>query len=329
MKQTPANPLATPPGALTDAEKRRRLEPPGGRFEHYHTQDRNRLRYGIWKAKGTPKGTVIVLPGRREFVEKYYETIADLQDRGFVAVVLDWRGQGGSGRPLPNQNKNHVESFDILARDFRDFVAHAAEKRFPKPWTVIAHSMGAHLFLKALLLFPDLQKRIDKAVLTAPMMGINFSPLPTALVRWLIERARKKGRMTAYATFQKDYGSIYKGPKAMEKLTSDQGRFEDEAWLLQRKPQLGLGGVTYGWLDAALKSMKELNASDLAGRITMPMIVIIPGTEKVVDNKATEAFVKKLRNANIVRIQEARHEILKENDRIRKMFWNIFDHFVH
>ncbi len=67
------------------------------------TQDGIALRYAYWHATGLPlKGTVTILQGRAEFIEKYFETIQDLRARGHAVVAFDWRGQGGSDRLLRN-----------------------------------------------------------------------------------------------------------------------------------------------------------------------------------------------------------------------------------
>jgi lysophospholipase len=48
--------------------------------------------------KGANRGSVVVSPGRSEPIEKYFEVVQDLLDRGFVVLVHDWRGQGLSHR---------------------------------------------------------------------------------------------------------------------------------------------------------------------------------------------------------------------------------------
>jgi len=317
---------------LTPAQKRRRLAPPGGSFGHFFTRDRNRLRYGFWPPAKLPqpktKGTVFILPGRREFIEKYFETVADLLDKRYAVAVLDWRYQGGSGRPLPNPNKNHANDFGILSDDLEQFLDEAEKRNMPKPWVVLAHSLGAHLFLRFLAEHPDQEVRLERAVISAPMMGINFAPLPIPLVKWLIERARKKGKITAYAPFQGDYGKLYQDDKAFDKITSDRERFEDEAWLLMKTPALAVGGATYGWIDAAIRSMEKMKNPEMAKHIYLPLCFVIPGKDRVVDNKATEAFIKNLPAATSVRLQGARHELLKEADDYRNTFLNIFEHFA-
>ena len=60
-----------------------------------------------------PRGTVAILGGRGEFIEKYFEVAEDLLSRGLAVATMDWRGQGGSERPLRNARKGHVDDFRI------------------------------------------------------------------------------------------------------------------------------------------------------------------------------------------------------------------------
>ena len=62
----------------------------------FTTRDRRKIRYAHFAATSRPlKGTVVILPGRNECIEKYFETIRDLADRGLGSAIIDWRGQGG------------------------------------------------------------------------------------------------------------------------------------------------------------------------------------------------------------------------------------------
>src|SRR5204863_274406 len=67
-------------------------------------------RFARWDTPAIGKGTVCVFTGRSEFIEKYFETVRNLRQRGFAVAVMDWRGQGHSSRQLPDRRKGHVES---------------------------------------------------------------------------------------------------------------------------------------------------------------------------------------------------------------------------
>src|SRR5690349_23842290 len=75
------------------------------------TPDGVNLRFARFPPPPGRKGTVVLLQGRAEFIEKYFETVRDLRARGFAVVTFDWRGQGLSGRLLADRHKGYVRSF--------------------------------------------------------------------------------------------------------------------------------------------------------------------------------------------------------------------------
>ena len=92
--------------------------PEGGVVGTVMTPDGVRLRYARWRALARRSlGTICLLHGRSEAIEKYFETVDDLRRRGFAVATFDWRGQGGSDRHLRNPMKGHVDSFAEYDRD--------------------------------------------------------------------------------------------------------------------------------------------------------------------------------------------------------------------
>src|SRR3984893_14315184 len=82
-----------------------------------------RLRFARWEPTRPPRrGPVCVFQGRGEFIEKYFEVVADLRRRGFAVATMDWRGQGGSERALTNPRKGHVRGFWEYDRDLIRFL---------------------------------------------------------------------------------------------------------------------------------------------------------------------------------------------------------------
>jgi lysophospholipase len=71
-----------------------------------------RLRYAIFKSDvPVARGTVVLLQGRNECIEKYYETIRHFTGRGLWVATFDWRGQGRSERLVKNPLRGHVRRF--------------------------------------------------------------------------------------------------------------------------------------------------------------------------------------------------------------------------
>ena len=93
-------------------------EPPDGAEEHWlEGRGGVKVRVMTAPARGPARGSVIVAPGRTEFIEKYFEVLRDLQQRGFAVFCIDWRGQGLSGRETPNPLKGHLSTFDDPVND--------------------------------------------------------------------------------------------------------------------------------------------------------------------------------------------------------------------
>ena len=112
------------------------------------TRDGMPLRVARWRpATRQVRGTVCILQGRAEFIEKYFEVVRDLRRRGFVVVAFDWRGQGLSGRQVRNGRKGHVRSFDDYRLDLDAIRDKVLIPHCPKPHFALAHSMGGAIAL--------------------------------------------------------------------------------------------------------------------------------------------------------------------------------------
>src|SRR3954462_12570212 len=111
------------------------------------TPDGVDLRFARFVPPPGRKGTVCLLQGRADFIEKYFETIADLRRRGFAVAAFDWRGQGGSGRQVGDPRKGHVSTFDAYRRDLEAVWDQVLEPLMPKPYFGLAHSMGGAIAL--------------------------------------------------------------------------------------------------------------------------------------------------------------------------------------
>ena len=67
------------------------IEATGGTV-HWFTVDGLRLRAAHWP--NGPKGTVLLLNGRTDYIERFAEPVAEWQRRGYAVWMLDWRGPG-------------------------------------------------------------------------------------------------------------------------------------------------------------------------------------------------------------------------------------------
>lgn len=287
------------------------------------TSDNQRIRYGIWYShKEKKRGSVILLNGRTEFMEKYAETIRELNQKGFNVYSLDWRGQGLSSRTLANRHKGFIKDYDNYINDLNLFVSKIVQPDAAVPLVILAHSMGGHIALRFIHEHPEIA---DKIVLVSPMIDILTTPLPGWFVRFITWIAIKAGLDHTYTIGSGDYAvEKFKG----NRLTSDPERFKDENRAITKNPDLALGGVTYGWLSATFESIDILTEQEFAKKITTPILIVSAGRDRVVSVNGQKTICSLLPNCRFTQISGARHEIFKETDTVRSIFWDEFDRFV-
>ena len=282
------------------------------------------LRYGIWYSrKEKRRGSVILLSGRREFMEKYTETIIELNERGFDVYSFDWRGQGLSARLLANRHKGFIDSYDAYLKDLDMFVKNIVQPKAALPLFILAHSMGGHIALRYL---HDHPKTADRAILVSPMIDILTPPVPKRLIKFMVHMALKVGLRDAYTIGSGDYNPDT--PFEGNRLTSDPHRFMDGKKTLSENPDLALGGITYGWLSATFASIDIPNKPGFAEKITTPILIVSAGDDRIVSLNAQRHICRRLKNCSLTEIPGACHEILVETDAMRSIFWNAFDSFV-
>src|SRR5665811_471004 len=149
------------------------------------TPDGVSLRFARWAPPVGRKGTVVVLQGRAEYIEKYFETVRDLRARGFAVATFDWRGQGMSERALADHHKGHVRNFSEYATDLEAIMEQVVLPDCPPPIFALGHSMGAAIGIRAC---HDGSRWFERMVLTAPMIALRPGRLTTIagpLVRYV------------------------------------------------------------------------------------------------------------------------------------------------
>ncbi len=295
-----------------------------GLFQGY---DGAPLRYARWtETTGDCRGTVVIVSGRTEFIEKYFETVADLRRRGFAVAIMDLRGQGGSKRLLDNPLKGHVRHFRDYDYDLALFMKEVVMPHMPQPYLALGHSLGSHILLR---IAGVSECPFERMILIGAMLEIapQQLKLPKALVRGFVELGAGFGAGAPFLplTAHKPMTTI---PFENNELTSDRERYKRAAAVVEAAPELALGPPTVGWLRAALRSCAMLAAPDYPARVRLPVLMVAAGRDTVVSTQAIEDFVPRLKLGTLALIGTSKHEVLQENDDIRGRFWASFDAYT-
>lgn len=279
----------------------------------FTTRDGKRIRYALFGATGRPlRGTVILLQGRNECIEKYFETIRDLQKAGLGVATFDWRGQGGSQRLLRNPHRGHVRRFAHYVADLEQFYQDIVLPDCRLPLFVLAHSTGA---LIALLAAPDMVNQVQRMVLCAPLFTISGLPFSMRAVRRLTGLLRLiGGGGMQLGGRRSDELPLFDG----NALTSDPERFRRNVAIYEQHPELALGSPSIAWVNAACKAAAMATDSEFLAGVHIPVLFIAAGADRVVSTRTIEDCARRMRSASLLTIDGARHEILQEADIYRE-----------
>ncbi|MBS7805691.1 alpha/beta hydrolase [Rhizobiales bacterium TNE-4] len=296
-------------------------EPAGAVWAPLTAADGVQLRGAFWPAAGPPRGTLVVLQGRSETIEKYFETIGEWRARGFAVFAFDWRGQGGSARLLRDPRKGHVVRFSDYQVDLDAAIDWLVTQGAPGPFFGFGHSMGGAILIEALLRRPDL---FERAVTTAPMLDVA-----------LIRNTKAAGRLAAVLTHL-GLGRHFipgGGPSPVlfkpfddNILTRDAARHRRSRRILEATPQLALGDPTISWVATSFSAMARLRT--MAERIHTPLLGVASAQDRVTSTPAAQAFFDALPHGEFLVLADCEHEILIETDATRAWFWRAFDAFM-
>jgi lysophospholipase len=288
------------------------------------TADGLALRVARWRqTTRRVRGTVCILQGRAEFIEKYFEVITELRRRGFAVVAFDWRGQGGSDRQVKNPRKGHVRGFSAYRCDLEAIRDQVLEPLMPKPHFALAHSMGGAI---ALLGAREGWLPFSRLVATTPMVDLCIVKSPRI--------ARPLARILRLIGFGKSFvpgggeTSISTLPFPGNRLCSDPARYTRNSAAATAVGPWAIGAPTIAWIDSAYRLMAKFRDPRFPLAIRLPTLIVAAGADPVCATPATERFAARMKAGHALVIPGARHEILMERDPIREEFWAAFDAFI-
>lgn len=280
------------------------------------TTDNGDLYYG-YVIPEHAKAAVVISSGRIEGLDKYQELIWELVKNNYAVFIIDHQGQGRSYRALANRHKGYVNKFSDYADDLALFDRLIVSKLYTGKKIILGHSMGGAIAFDFLTRF---EHDYSGVFLSAPMFDIYTKGTPKSLAKLAAQTACLLGFNKFYAFGQTNYLA----PAFVDnELTSSEVRYQLFRQTYQTDSVLQLGGVTYGWLNAAFGFMATLEQQQLS----IPLFIASAEHDTVVDNQAQVTLVHRQSNAVLQTFAGAKHELLFEQDCIRQAVLSRFYQF--
>ena len=268
------------------------------------------------------KGSVVVLHGFSEFIEKYNEVIWYFLSEGYDVYLIEHFGHGFSERDNTNMSKVDVKDFQTYVSDVNSFIEEIVLPLSDdtKPLFLFAHSMGGGIGVRYLETYPGV---FDAAVLSAPMLGVNMGAIPQPIATFFASSAKLFGQGDEYVFGHYDWDGVEDYENSSAKS------YERYRYAFSKREEMKYWqtyGATWNWLSAAIKATK-LMAKE-ADKITIPLIIFQAEDDTLVRNDKQIKFASKVPTSTLIKVPSSKHEIFNSSNDVVKPYWStIFTFF--
>jgi len=293
--------------------------------QFFQLEDGARLRYKTWRpAKSqVTLPRIILLLGRGSIIEEVEHFVTKILAEGYEVWCFDWRGQGLSTRILGQ--KGYIDSYETYIDDLEQFLNFITlNQSDSSPFVMVAHSMGSHIGLRYCAQHPG---RIGAALLIAPMLDIYKGHFPRNIVVNFFKLLCMCGLSKHYFINNKNHNPAL-APFLNNKLTRNLQVYNEMRQILINYPELVLGGVTYGWIYATLKSVQILFQPDYLKKITIPVHIIEAGNERIVNNISLNRICNTMDQCSFEVIPEASHQLMSELPEVQNRILSVLNELV-
>ena len=254
------------------------------------------------------KGHIVVVHGFTDAAYKFREVMYYFLKSGYSVSVLEHRGHGYSYRSNDNLSKVTIEAFDEYTDDFKIFVKDIVtpclqdeEKLF-----VYAHSMGGAI---ATATMEEDNTLFDAAVLTSPMMEIEFSGIPNNAAMLIVKVAHLLGLEDEYTVGSSDYEEIFDFESSS--YTSE-ARYNYVMRTGAADEKYRMSGGDYKWLAASITSTKKVLQN--AEKYKTDTLLFQAELDTTVGPNGQNEFVKRASNVQSILVKDSKHSILFTNN---------------
>lgn len=259
-----------------------------------HSGDGTRL-HCHWAQHPQEKAAVVFCHGFCEFAGKYHEIMYYFYQMGYSVFFVEHRGHGFSQRYVQDPDRVYVKSYQEYVSDLKAFLDQVVRKEMrSRNMFLFAHSMGGAIGALFLEEYPSYFK---KAVLSSPMMQMNFGKIPEWEVKLLVFWSRIAHWNTGYVPGQHGFDGSYgfEGSSCLSKA-----RYDYVFRLRKEVPEYTTYGGTYAWTRASIQATREIAKN--AERVDIPVLLLQAGKDSMVKPEGQQYFADHAKQVRLGKI---------------------------
>ena len=268
------------------------------------------------------KATILFVPGYTSAIDFYGDQYDMLTARGFHLAAMDLRGQGRSDRHRESHpQKMYVKDFSVYGDDIQAVItALKLGKDKDKPLIVMGMSLGGAAVTRAA---QDHDTGAAGLLLLAPAYRPFTPPYNFQTAKKVVGIGRLFGKSKRYLAGQTDWI-----PDGLDMtVPTDCGRYPPRLYtrdaMYMRDETLRVGGMTFSLMGEMLENGEMVTSSKRAGDLDMPITVIIPERDVIVDSSISEAVCTDgFPDCKLVELPETGHCLTLENDKALNAMWD-------
>ena len=261
------------------------------------------------------KSVIVISHGFCESSDKYREFIKLLNKNNYSVYIMEHRGHGRSGRLGIDNSQRNVENFNYYVEDLKTFLDSIVVPNLNnRKLYLYAHSMGGAI---GALFLEKYNSYFEKAILNCPMMEIDTGKYPKIVSKVVSKLFCIIGMGNKYLF---GHGPFNSKPDLKKSGTSSQKRYDSYFNKQLEHKELQTSGGSFNWLNQAFKGIKELFKEENISNIKADILLFQAGKDTFVKPEGQNKFASLAKNCELIKIEDAKHEIYTEKDEIFNIY---------
>lgn len=273
------------------------------------------LEAAIAQPKGTPKAIIAISHGMCEHKERYFDFMEFLADAGYICVIHDHRGHGGSVESPEDYGYFYTEDIAGIVGDLHQVIAAAKAEHPELPVYLFSHSMGT---LVARCYIKKYDAEIEKLVLCGPptrLAAAKSGLIAAKIMNPFVKKKKANLLLTLMA-----FGSYAKKfPEGESWLSANQ----ENADAYGADPMCNFFFTTNGYINLAKMQIAAFENKDWnVQNPELPILMIAGSEDPVIQSrklfKDLVDFLKETGYGNVYHklYPGLRHELLNEKENL-------------